>query len=601
MATITSTYTENWQSTMRSTWHLTYTGGGNYTVGESNGLTLTAPSLSLYYTYAGDKTLGAADVTVAVKPINSSSDTFTQHDLFRYKKPATSSEWGKMSPGTTYGAGTYQIAGSRTYSTSDIFNSSNSTKRTLNIGFMENTIYLASTNADHSNENGIRAAATTSTPWKTLGTVTLNAPPVPGGTMSTSGALYKGACTISVDASGTAKYGGSITNYKLTVGSKSVSSSSAGVLSILMDIVGSWKPTLTVTDSRGQTKSKEFSAVTIADNTCSISDLSTSRIDSTTFAQKDDGTNAVLSMVVQYPSFSGNYINEPQHIYIDDGNGAVDIGSSITWYENWDPSDGFDNPISWSNYSPGNNSTIYGKITSNLDPDTAYKITANISTPYATASSMDIYVPTAFYLLSGKAGGHGLGIGMKPPTDDLYLGMKTFVKDASNNMVPLLDLFYPVGSYYETSDTQFNPNDAWGGKWVEDTAGRMLVASGTQDGKTYTVGGTGGDKDAIIPYHQHGVGTLETNTTNSGHNHPVDTKYNLVRVTALTSGGTQIINLSGSGSQSAQGATSVTTRASSGTHTHNVTGATAYAGTNGNTSDANMPPYTVVKRWHRTE
>lgn len=29
----------------------------------------------------------------------------------------------------------------------------------------------------------------------------------------------------------------------------------------------------------------------------------------------------------------------------------------------------------------------------------------------------------------------------------------------------LLDLFYPVGSYYETSDTDFRPNKTWGGTW----------------------------------------------------------------------------------------------------------------------------------------
>lgn len=30
----------------------------------------------------------------------------------------------------------------------------------------------------------------------------------------------------------------------------------------------------------------------------------------------------------------------------------------------------------------------------------------------------------------------------------------------------ILDVFYPVGSYYETSDTTFNPNTSWGGTWV---------------------------------------------------------------------------------------------------------------------------------------
>lgn len=30
----------------------------------------------------------------------------------------------------------------------------------------------------------------------------------------------------------------------------------------------------------------------------------------------------------------------------------------------------------------------------------------------------------------------------------------------------LIDMFYPVGSYYETSDTTFNPNITWGGTWA---------------------------------------------------------------------------------------------------------------------------------------
>lgn len=35
----------------------------------------------------------------------------------------------------------------------------------------------------------------------------------------------------------------------------------------------------------------------------------------------------------------------------------------------------------------------------------------------------------------------------------------------------LIDLFYPVGSYYETSDTDFDPNKKWGGTW-EYVSGR---------------------------------------------------------------------------------------------------------------------------------
>ena len=31
---------------------------------------------------------------------------------------------------------------------------------------------------------------------------------------------------------------------------------------------------------------------------------------------------------------------------------------------------------------------------------------------------------------------------------------------------------YPVGSYYETSDNDFDPNDFWGGEWEDLGSGR---------------------------------------------------------------------------------------------------------------------------------
>lgn len=40
-----------------------------------------------------------------------------------------------------------------------------------------------------------------------------------------------------------------------------------------------------------------------------------------------------------------------------------------------------------------------------------------------------------------------------------------------------LDYYYPVGSYYETSDASFDPNTAWGGTWNKETVfgdGKLL-------------------------------------------------------------------------------------------------------------------------------
>lgn len=72
----------------------------------------------------------------------------------------------------------------------------------------------------------------------------------------------------------------------------------------------------------------------------------------------------------------------------------------------------------------------------------------------------------------------------------------------------LLDIFYPVGTYYETSDTTFDPNVSWGGTWVEDTTGRVTVS---RDSGTFaTVGSTGGEETHVLqisemPEHDHNV------------------------------------------------------------------------------------------------
>ena len=43
----------------------------------------------------------------------------------------------------------------------------------------------------------------------------------------------------------------------------------------------------------------------------------------------------------------------------------------------------------------------------------------------------------------------------------------------------LIDVFYPVGSYYETSDASFDPNITWGGTWSKVTEGYFLQATET--------------------------------------------------------------------------------------------------------------------------
>ena len=151
-------------------------------------------------------------------------------------------------------------------------------------------------------------------------------------------------------------------------------------------------------------------------------------------------------------------------------------------------------------------------------------------------------------------------------TTDITSGEITQGKKAGGSVS--IDLIYPVGSYYETSDTSFDPNVAWlGTTWVEDTAGRVLVAYENADTDFGTVGNTGGEKKHTLtttemPKHGHTIGAnaLWTQLEGYGNVNPGDTP--------------------------------LANRA----NTRNP--ATDDAG--GGNAHNNLQPYIVVKRWHRT-
>lgn len=134
-----------------------------------------------------------------------------------------------------------------------------------------------------------------------------------------------------------------------------------------------------------------------------------------------------------------------------------------------------------------------------------------------------------------------------------------FVDDLNVSPINLIDVFYPVGSYYETSDTTFNPNITWGGTWVLETEGQVHVSAGLN----YEVGDTGGSKDAVIVSHTH---------------------------------------LLSSGWQSASGQPDrITYGGVNGSYQNTGYGNVQFVQSTGESgTDKNMPPYIVVNRWHRT-
>ena len=173
---------------------------------------------------------------------------------------------------------------------------------------------------------------------------------------------------------------------------------------------------------------------------------------------------------------------------------------------------------------------------------------------------------------------------------------------------------YPVGSYYETSDTNFNPNTAWGGTWVKDSEGKVLVATGTG----FSLGETGGAKQVSlvennIPRHNHehthphshGRGNMNITgyfgaSIAMAQRHDSQQVFNmdagfLPDVSVYAVGGTEAQPQAGrqilfNASNNWTGQTSTDSTAADG----------GYFGANPVVGHENMPPYVVVIRWHRT-
>lgn len=164
--------------------------------------------------------------------------------------------------------------------------------------------------------------------------------------------------------------------------------------------------------------------------------------------------------------------------------------------------------------------------------------------------------------------------------------------------------YYPVGSYYETSDSNFNPNTSWGGTWVLETEGRVHIGAGSN----YTIGSTGG-----ATTHKHTTGNFTLLAKHlPAHTHGNKSLTGTFRIRRWGSSGYMIPSAKGivdseDYTSGAYPAASTSTSSVNyqkisidASHTHtSVGGDTAHNhGDTGNGS--NMQPYIVVNRWHRT-
>jgi hypothetical protein len=192
----------------------------------------------------------------------------------------------------------------------------------------------------------------------------------------------------------------------------------------------------------------------------------------------------------------------------------------------------------------------------------------------AIASAVSSKADTASPTFTGTPAGPTAASG----TNTTQLATTAFVTAA-------LQAVYPVGSIYINATSSSNPSTLLGfGTWEAFGAGRMLVGLNASDALFDNAEETGGSKDSIVVSHTH-TATSTSTVTDPGHFHDVGTGDSL--------GGT----IAGYG-----GSFNDTSNYPSSTETTGITVATTTtnASTGSSGTNANLPPYIVVRMWKRT-
>lgn len=220
------------------------------------------------------------------------------------------------------------------------------------------------------------------------------------------------------------------------------------------------------------------------------------------------------------------------------------------------------------------------------------------------------------------------------------------IDNISESYGDVINLLYPIGCYFETSNSDFNPNRSWQGTvWELEASGLVHVSADETDGGKYPVNSRGGSEQISytpsgsnagtkltvneMPVHNHTfkgteIKNLKTGNQSANHTHKITTKgseYNNTPtqkawggLVGTTDGPSHIIFggnvLTASGATNSHEFTSTTNSAN---HNHTVNNFTP-AGSIENNGKGNahthtftgtatninvMQPYIAVYKWHR--
>lgn len=357
----------------------------------------TPPTFTTYF-YANNPYVGAGqrELSGATLSIPKASGGTSTTSLGTSNRSASTGN-GAWSGAVSFASGT------KTFTTSTYFSSSNPTVRTINATL---SVPQYTTLACYTSQSNMYASAT-STQTLTTVKITLDVPPTFNSTQVSFDTpyVYTGLTTASVTVSdATAYYGGTVTDITFQIGTATDSISGDGTLSILLDTVGTFTPTITATDSRGQTKTITLDPITVSGYNAPTVSFTADRTDSTGVPE-DEGTYATLDATFRFTDVVANLI-APSVVLTDEQ--GTQTTPTVTWYSSRAADGTLSGSVTWSSLSYGD--TVYGLVPG-LNTNYSYQVSVRPRDTQGTGTAVVQTVAPAFYTVDFLAGGHGIAFG----------------------------------------------------------------------------------------------------------------------------------------------------------------------------------------------